>query len=790
IGRFLINSFRLIFSSMWRLATFAVSAVSNSSTCCCVRRGDQLFCNSKSKGSCPEAWEPGENVLPPGELSSCKFDGLLGPKAQRCEGQTAACSCSSTVDVNTRNGLVKGTLLESGSQERLVAGFFNLPFALYEGRWNFAKPLKDVSGEEASDHCSLPFLHQLRTDSEHGLCFQWLPGLRRFGRESCLTLDIYSPAIVKGQQGASAFRVAKAKLPVMVFIFGGGFLVGDKYQQGIYDGRKLARSQNVIIVSINYRLGVLGFLHHPDLRDKDGQALMNFGLRDQLEGLKWVHQNIQNFGGDPDRITLVGESAGAMSICAHMASPEARRLFDGVILESTNCDGLFIWQPQKYAEEWGTRYIRSVFGRIRGCNTLLGSDLEHFQDTENACSSQDTATLEEVADQCQDIFRGSTTLGPDAIAQLLPLEWTGGCDGEYGHCHDPQLPSGTPLDLALLRCAARLDVGKVWVNQFGITHRRPLSHATLLEKLAGLEFTGMPLPPHLPWAPVVQPHGPVDLHYASGSGLMTLPSRVLAQVTPRISIAAGFNRDEGTLFSLLVPHFLGDVDRNGDLAEPQWRGIVQQLACPNYGAACNISGCTYVAECQDRVTRVLREYRFEASPSKLRGSCCSKDPNTLRLHRMLTDYLFACPTMRLMDTMGRNSSRRWAYEFEADDELPSWIPDIRGSLGAFHVSELLFVFGNEAGPGGHLPSEGGLLGMGLGFSSQDKVIARKMANGWGAFVRQEEPPEWPDLSSDQVARFVLDIPGNVDFTSQSVIKDTHHCAFWNVMLEEMLSDLK
>lgn len=82
------------------------------------------------------------------------------------------------------------------------------------------------------------------------------------------------------------------------------------------------------------RLGVLGFLHHPYLRGKDGESLMNFGLRDQLEALRWVHANIEAFGGDPERITLVGESAGAMSICAHLASPVARKLFSNVIMES------------------------------------------------------------------------------------------------------------------------------------------------------------------------------------------------------------------------------------------------------------------------------------------------------------------------------------------------------------------------------------------------------------------------------------------------------------------------
>ncbi|CAE7437111.1 ACHE [Symbiodinium natans] len=155
--------------------------------------------------------------------------------------------------------------------------------------------------------------------------------------------------------------------------------VGDKYQQGIYDARKLARKQNIVVVSLNYRLGVFGWLHHPHLRDEAGDALANFGLRDQLQALRWVQANIAAFGGDPSRVTLVGESAGAMSICAHMASPTSRAFFHNAVLESGNCDGLFIWQPRKYAEDYGRRYIRGVFGRLRGCYLSMETKNETYK---------------------------------------------------------------------------------------------------------------------------------------------------------------------------------------------------------------------------------------------------------------------------------------------------------------------------------------------------------------------------------------------------------------------------
>lgn len=624
--------------------------------------------------------------------------------------------------------------------------------------------------------------------------------------ESCLTLDVYTPAVAKlPGSGSSPLRLrSNASLPVMVFIEGGGFLVGDKYQQGIYDGRKLVDKQNVVLVNINYRLGVLGFLHHPYLRDKEsGEELMNFGLRDQLEALRWIQENIHSFGGDPKRVTLVGESAGAMSICAHLASPVARQLFSNVIMESLNCDGLFIWMPQRFASDWGRRYVRAVFGRIRACGTLPEPDRTVYKESQNDCSESDTASVATVIDRCSDIFLGFDEQhlhlrNVTSFVQLLPLEWLGGCDGIYRGCEERTFPSGLAFDDGLLRCALRLDAGHVWVNQFGITERHALEKSSYMEELMGMSFTGMPLPPHLPWAPVIDPRGPKDLHYAVGGGLLTLPQKVLMEDESPLhlgSITAGFNRDEGTLFSLLVPHFLGYVPRfsgSAGMEDSVYRDIMEQLACPDYGPACRTEGCHTDQSCGGRLAKIMKEYAGEARPSRARGSCCSKDPNTLRLQRILTDYLFVCPTLRFLETMEKRSNAELRlYEFDADDELPSTVPDLKNTLGAFHVSELFFVFGNEDGPGGNLPLQGGAFGLGLGFTKQDVVISKKMSNSWGALVRHEELPEWPLLNtSNRAIRFALDVPGNVDYISRGMIRKLHHCKFFDELKKEMSEDLK
>ncbi|MCX0272888.1 carboxylesterase family protein [Nocardia zapadnayensis] len=134
--------------------------------------------------------------------------------------------------------------------------------------------------------------------------------------EDCLTLDVITPA------GGGPDR------PVLVWIPGGGFITG---AGSIYDPARLVRTGDIVVVTINYRLGVFGFYAHPGL---DGS---NFGLQDQVAALAWVRDNIARFGGDPDRVTLAGASAGAMSACTLMASPPARGLFQQAIVASGSC---------------------------------------------------------------------------------------------------------------------------------------------------------------------------------------------------------------------------------------------------------------------------------------------------------------------------------------------------------------------------------------------------------------------------------------------------------------------
>jgi para-nitrobenzyl esterase len=149
-----------------------------------------------------------------------------------------------------------------------------------------------------------------------------LPIIPTYGDEDCLFLNIWRPM---GE-----------KLPVMVFIHGGAFTLGAG-SWGTYDG-DLLTEEGVIVVTVNYRLGPFGFLAHPALRDEDALGSTgNQGILDQIEALRWVKANIASFGGDPDNITIFGESAGAMSVCTLMATPLAAGLFQRAIMESGGC---------------------------------------------------------------------------------------------------------------------------------------------------------------------------------------------------------------------------------------------------------------------------------------------------------------------------------------------------------------------------------------------------------------------------------------------------------------------
>ena len=158
-------------------------------------------------------------------------------------------------------------------------------------------------------------IQDTRLDPDYGLATS----------EDCLSLTVWTP------DGAAP----RAPRPVMVWIHGGGFLNGSS---DLYDARRLTNRGDIVVVTVNYRLGALGFLAHPALAVRgSGDAVGNYGLADQQAALRWVRDNIAQFGGDPGRVTIAGESAGAISVCDHLVAPESRGLFRAAIMQSGPC---------------------------------------------------------------------------------------------------------------------------------------------------------------------------------------------------------------------------------------------------------------------------------------------------------------------------------------------------------------------------------------------------------------------------------------------------------------------
>ena len=214
--------------------------------------------------------------------------------------------------VKTTSGLVEGTTAEGG-----LRTFKGIPFAappVGDLRWREPQPAPKWSGvRQAASFGAQCMQRRLFSD----MVFR-ASGIS----EDCLYLNVWTPATSSG-----------ARLPVLVYFYGGGFVAGDGSEPR-YDGEAMAR-KGIVALTVNYRLGAFGFFSHPELtKESPRRASGNQGLLDQVAALKWVRENIAAFGGDPQKVTIAGESAGSISVSALMASPLSKDLIAGAIGES------------------------------------------------------------------------------------------------------------------------------------------------------------------------------------------------------------------------------------------------------------------------------------------------------------------------------------------------------------------------------------------------------------------------------------------------------------------------
>ncbi len=237
-------------------------------------------------------------------------------------------------------GSLQGTTEKSG-----VRSFKGIPFAappVGELRWREPQPVKSWEGIRKADAFG-PRAMQKPIFGDMGFRSNGLS-------EDCLYLNVWTPA-----------KTGKEKLPVLVYFYGGGFMAGDGSEPR-YDGESMA-TKGIVALTVNYRLGVFGFFAHPELTNESpNKASGNYGLLDQAAALRWVKENIAAFGGDPNRVTIAGESAGSLSVSALMISPLSKDLIAGAIGESGSIMGTLTPVGLQEGEKTGESFAKLVNG--------------------------------------------------------------------------------------------------------------------------------------------------------------------------------------------------------------------------------------------------------------------------------------------------------------------------------------------------------------------------------------------------------------------------------------------
>jgi para-nitrobenzyl esterase len=252
---------------------------------------------------------------------------------------SAAASAYAPDRVKTAGGTVEG----AGRQSSGVRAFKGIPFAAAptgDLRWREPQAVKSWRGVRQAlnfgPRCmQAPIFGDMSFRSDRM-------------SEDCLYLNVWTPA-----------NSDRERLPVLVYFYGGGFVAGDGSEPR-YDGAEMA-AKGIVTVTVNYRLGVFGFMAHPELtKESPHKASGNYALLDQTAALRWVRRNITAFGGDPRRVTIAGESAGSVSVSAQMASPLSKDLIAGAIGESGSIIATLGAVPLSQAEAAGTKFASEL----------------------------------------------------------------------------------------------------------------------------------------------------------------------------------------------------------------------------------------------------------------------------------------------------------------------------------------------------------------------------------------------------------------------------------------------
>jgi para-nitrobenzyl esterase len=268
-----------------------------------------------------------------------------------------------------------------------IASFKGVPFAappVGELRWKSPQPVKPWDGVKK--------VYEFAPGPMQDTAFGAMLGGPQKISEDCLYLNVWTGAKKPGE-----------KRPVMVWIYGGGFGIG-MTSTPTYDGTNLAK-KGVVLISVAYRVGPMGFLAHPELSKESGKGSGAYGIQDQIAGLRWVKENIAQFGGDPSNVTIFGESAGGMSVGMLVTSPMAKGLFQRALSESGGAMGSRT-ATLKAEEEQGNAYLSKLgANNIKAARALSAEAIQ--KDTKGMGSFRPVADGETIVANPHEAFEAA-----------------------------------------------------------------------------------------------------------------------------------------------------------------------------------------------------------------------------------------------------------------------------------------------------------------------------------------------------------------------------------------------
>ena len=614
--------------------------------------------------------------------------------------------------VTTQSGDVEGYTAFS------VNHYLGIPFAAPPvGSLRFAPPTAPASWS-GTRHC---FLHG-------NICPQEAYAGYTIGDEDCLYLNVYSPALA----------TPSSRLPVLVWLYGGAFVFGDGYEFGLYSATNIAAIHQLVVVTFNYRLAGLGFLALDALRrSSPANNSGNTGILDQLAVLRWVRDNIAGFGGDPSRVTLAGESAGAISVCLHLTSEASRGLFHAAVMESGVCDSATFFVAREQSIAWSVAFAHSL-----GC---------HFPDSDELvrCLQQLPAPL----------FVKQPSINVSAPTAAAAAAYV-------------PVPAAAAVDAAdLHRLPNTLETVRALYS-----HRLPLVQTSLPVSLSVKKQPPLPLLyPDICWAPTV------DSAVLSTDPLSSIRSGDWAHVP----LIVGTNRDEGTIFLYQLRDVL--PGRLHDPLVPADLPVILSYVFTNDSVVARILQhypTDQFADTNNRTAAILRDWSAACSRRPLSLAACSLSPRlaaadlcpscaacpgALVLCRLVR--FFACPSRRLAAAVSAEGrSGVWLYEF---DYLGDWVED--SSLGVYHSSELEFVFDNAWPPLVH------------DFSARDQDMADSIGRLWSNLAYFHDPnggdgqqPLWPQWEAQHRRSLRLAVPLAQDSDLHGAV-----CDFWDQLVKDL-----